>query len=257
MSRRNQPYLPLYVQDFLTDEKLIECSASATGIYARLMCIMHKSNPYGTILLKQKDKQTENICLNFALKLAKQMPYEIEEIQAGLAELISEEVIILNENKIYQKRMVHDEALSLKRSEAGKKGGKKTQKFAKAKVKANTEDENEYENEDDKILKKEEKFKSEVYEFLDEYPEALLKEFISYWTEPNKSKTKLRYELEKTWDLGRRLNNWASRSKEFVKKVPEKQTFKSKNFEEIIQDKGGSGQMPESLRKLAEKKKFK
>lgn len=138
MSRRNQPYLPLYVQDFLTDEKLIECSASATGIYARLLCIMHKSDPYGTILLKQKDKQTESTCLNFASKLSKQMPYKIEEIEAGLNELISEGVLVLEEDKIYQKRMIRDNYISLKRSEAGKRGGEKTQ-FAKAKFEASAE----------------------------------------------------------------------------------------------------------------------
>lgn len=103
--------------------------------------------------------------------------------------------------------------------------------------------------------KKEEKFKSEVYEFLDQYPDSLLKEFISYWTEPNKSRTKLRYELEKTWDCSRRLATWARNSKDFKK--PDKQVFRSSNFEKAIQDQGGSGQMPESLRKLAEKKKIK
>ena len=71
MALRDQPYLPLYVQDFLTDEKLIECSASATGVYIRVMCIMHKSDPYGMILLKQKDKQTSSTIQNFALKLIK------------------------------------------------------------------------------------------------------------------------------------------------------------------------------------------
>ncbi len=34
--------------------------------------------------------------------------------------------------------------------------------------------------------------------------------FIDYWTEPNKSKTKLRFELEKTWDLSRRIKRWSS-----------------------------------------------
>ena len=43
MALREQPYLPLYVQDFLTDEKLNECSAESTGVYIRLMCIMDKA----------------------------------------------------------------------------------------------------------------------------------------------------------------------------------------------------------------------
>ncbi len=142
MALRDQPYLPLYVQDFLTDEKLIECSASATGIYIRLMCVMHKSEPYGMILLKQKDKQSENICLNFAYKLARHLPYSIDEISAGIDELVNEGVLIIENNKLIQKRMVRDNEISDKRAMAGKIGGIKTQKFAKAKVKANSENEN-------------------------------------------------------------------------------------------------------------------
>lgn len=41
------------------------------------------------------------------------------------------------------------------------------------------------------------------------YPQPLLEEFVSYWTEPNRSKTKMRFELQKTWDLSRRLSTWA------------------------------------------------
>ena len=43
-------------------------------------------------------------------------------------------------------------------------------------------------------------------------------EFIDYWTEPNRSKTKLRYELEKTFDIARRLKTWAKRQKQYNKK---------------------------------------
>lgn len=154
MSLRNQPYIPLYVQDFLTDEKLMECSASATGIYIRLMCILHKSDEYGIILLKQKDKQKESTCLNFAYKLAKFMPYTVDEILAGLTELKNEGVIEIDDDKLTQKRMIKDNAISEARALAGYKGGKKTQ-FAKAKPKANgkakgeanSEYEIEYENE--------------------------------------------------------------------------------------------------------------
>jgi uncharacterized protein YdaU (DUF1376 family) len=154
MALRDQPYLPLYVQDFLTDERLIECSASATGVYIRLMCIMHKSEEYGVILLKQKDKQTDNQIKNFALKLAKYFPYKFDEIFSALSELIHEGVINVEDDRLTQKRMVKDNYISIERSKSGSKGGKKTQ-FAKAKTKANvkakseanTEYEIEYENE--------------------------------------------------------------------------------------------------------------
>lgn len=160
MALRDQPYLPLYVQDFLTDEKLAECSAQSTGVYIRLMCLMHKSSQYGCILLKQKDKQNENTIQNFAVKLARQMPYTVDVIAAALEELLEEEVIQIDGDVLSQKRMVKDAKLSDTRAAAGKKGKKSDQKsepeefagkfaddFAGAKSQANTENEIEYENE--------------------------------------------------------------------------------------------------------------
>lgn len=147
MALRDQPYLPLYVQDFLTDEKLMECSASATGIYIRIMCIMHKSNEYGTILLRQKDKQNEQQILNFARKLLKHLPHSQEEIISGITELINEGVLQIENDKLFQKRMVRDNEISIKRAKSGSKGG-----FAKAKSIANVlannlpNAENEYED---------------------------------------------------------------------------------------------------------------
>jgi uncharacterized protein YdaU (DUF1376 family) len=151
MALRNQPYIPLYVQDFLTDEKLMECSASATGIYIRLMCVMHKSETYGTILLKQKDKQNEKQILNFAYKVAKFLPYDLPTIVSGIEELLSENVIQIDGDLMIQKRMYKDGIISDKRASAGSNGGKKTAKklkdFATAKPEANTQANSEYENE--------------------------------------------------------------------------------------------------------------
>lgn len=146
MSLRNQPYMPLYVQDFLTDEKLAECSAEATGVYIRLLCIMHKSKEYGTILLQQKYWQTDKQIENFAKKLAKHMPYEIKVIHRALHELIEETVIEVKECKLLQKRMIRDNEISELRSSAGKKGAF-AKHFAKANVLANSESEYEDENE--------------------------------------------------------------------------------------------------------------
>jgi hypothetical protein len=153
MALRDQPYLPLYVQDFLTDEKLMECSASATGIYIRLICIMHKSNEYGVILLKQKDKQTDNQIKNFALKLAKYLPYSTDEIMAGLSELLNEGVLQNGGDKLSQKRMVKDNEISLVRSDAGKKGYlAKAKGVAKPQAKPENENEDEDVNEDKIII---------------------------------------------------------------------------------------------------------
>lgn len=148
MSLRNQPYLPLYVQDYLTDEKLNLCSLATQGVYIKIMCIFHKSETYGGILLKQKDKQKENICLNFAYKLAKLLPINLADIESALNELLDEKVLLIEDDFLFQKRMLKDGKLSETRALIGKEGGKKTQEkyknFAKAKNKANTE--YEYEN---------------------------------------------------------------------------------------------------------------
>lgn len=123
MSRKDKPYMPLYIQDFLTDEKLMECSASATGVYIRVMCIMHKSEEYGTILLKQKDKQKPKQIENFASKLAKHLPYDLLTVLAGLDELITEGCLYIDGDKLIQKRMFNDGKLSETRSESGHLGG--------------------------------------------------------------------------------------------------------------------------------------
>ena len=112
MALRNQPYLPLYVQDFLSDEKLNECSAESTGVYIRLMCLLHKSETYGSILLRQKDKQNENKITDFAVKLSRQMPYTVDVIKRSLEELLEENVIQLNGDSLSQRRMVKDGKLS-------------------------------------------------------------------------------------------------------------------------------------------------
>jgi len=61
------------------------------------------------------------------------------------------------------------------------------------------------------------KFASTLQPFLPKYGKDLLNNFYRYWTEPNKSNTKFRQELEKTWDLERRLETWVNNEKEFNK----------------------------------------
>ena len=39
----------------------------------------------------------------------------------------------------------------------------------------------------------------------------MLDKFVNYWTEKNKSGTKMRYELEKTFEISKRLATWSAR----------------------------------------------
>ena len=133
MALRDQPYLPLYVQDVLTDEKLIECSAQSHGVYFLLLCLLHKQEKYGLICLKEKYKQIQSKTEAFASMLAKQMPFEQKQIQNCLDELLHEKVITIDGFELYQKRMVKDGELSIMRTEAGKMGGSSvTKQYGKA-----------------------------------------------------------------------------------------------------------------------------
>ena len=53
--------------------------------------------------------------------------------------------------------------------------------------------------------------------FLSNLSTELCIEFSDYWTEPNKSNTKMRFELQKTFCIKRRLKTWVKRSKQFNK----------------------------------------
>ena len=63
----------------------------------------------------------------------------------------------------------------------------------------------------DRFEEKDEKFREECSRYIGEFPEDMVKKFISYWSEPNKSRTKMRWEMETTWETHRRMCNWANR----------------------------------------------
>ena len=176
---RKLPYLPLYVQDFTGDERLTGCSPAAVGVYIFLLCFLHKSETYGKLVLRPKDRlteteiselkkliesktesKTESKIIPFAKRLQRNMPFELHEIATGLSELAEERVITIDGEELYQRRMVKDGEISEKRSINGTLGGRPTKAYepskskTKSKVesknesknKANTEYENEYEN---------------------------------------------------------------------------------------------------------------
>lgn len=80
------------------------------------------------------------------------------------------------------------------------------------------------------------KFASALKPFIDKFGKTMLNDFYRYWTEPNKSNTKFRYELEKTWDLERRLDTWAKKDSTFTKGANFQQkpdTLKNINIDDI------------------------
>jgi hypothetical protein len=76
-------------------------------------------------------------------------------------------------------------------------------------------------------------FKKEIAAF-ENYPIEMLTAFFNYWSEPNKSKTKMRFELQKTFDIKRRLDTWASRDNDVTSKPPS-YAPKYKTYDEMCQ----------------------
>lgn len=50
--------------------------------------------------------------------------------------------------------------------------------------------------------------------YVSQYSAEMLRSFYDYWSEPNRSRTKMRMELEKTWSLSMRLATWHKRDEE-------------------------------------------
>ena len=76
--------------------------------------------------------------------------------------------------------------------------------------------------------KRKKEFYDECAKLVKTYDPEMIRAFFDYWTEPNKSKTKMRYELENTWDLPRRLKTWENRDFKFNNK--NKNETKSKEY---------------------------
>ena len=69
------------------------------------------------------------------------------------------------------------------------------------------------------LTEKKQKFYEECKPFIEKYPKEMLRKFYNYWVEMNKSGTKLRFELERTFEISRRLVTWANNDKDFKKTI--------------------------------------
>ena len=78
-------------------------------------------------------------------------------------------------------------------------------------------------NNNNNISNRRNEFVFEVLSF--DYDESILNGFVDYWTEPNKSKSKMKFELEKTWETKRRLKTWVANQKKWDKPKSNKKTM--------------------------------
>ena len=66
---------------------------------------------------------------------------------------------------------------------------------------------------DMELEKDKEKFVAEVLQFKTPSNADHIRNFVSYWTELNKDRTKMKFQLERTWETRKRLQKWIQNSK--------------------------------------------
>ncbi len=68
------------------------------------------------------------------------------------------------------------------------------------------------------LEKRRKDFISSLETHVERYGREMVDQFADYWTEPNRSCTKMRFELQKTWNTAMRLATWARNDKLFNQK---------------------------------------
>ena len=68
------------------------------------------------------------------------------------------------------------------------------------------------------LKERKEDFYNSLIPFVTQYGKYMIRAFFDYWSEFNKSNTKMRYELERTWEVGKRLRACASKENQFYSK---------------------------------------
>lgn len=207
------PYFKFEPAEYLTKD-ISFCSLSAQGLFINICSYYWQRN-----------------CKLTKEQLLKRLNHETE-----LNELIQEGVIDLIENNIFIKFLDNQlnevENKSKTNSINGGKGGrpKKNPIETETKPKQNPnesetisetkgirEDKIKLDNNKTSLETRTLAFKDKLVPFKNKYEMDLLKNFFQYWTEPNLSKTKMLFELQKTFDIERRLVTWANRQKNFNK----------------------------------------
>ena len=60
-------------------------------------------------------------------------------------------------------------------------------------------------------LSRKDEFYKSLIPYVDKYPKEMIRAFFDYWSEMNKSETKMRFEKQPTWEVGKRLATWANK----------------------------------------------
>lgn len=81
-------------------------------------------------------------------------------------------------------------------------------------------------------------FAMTLADYQEKYGRPMLQRFFTYWKEPNKGKTKMKWEMQETWDLAGRLRTFEENQERFGHN--KKEVSQSVNVSEIINQQTNS-----------------
>lgn len=113
---KRAPWLKFYISDWRSDPAVRICSLAARGLWFEMLCLMHESEPRGSLRVK-------GIAINDK-QLASLVGATAREASALLAELEAAGVFSRDfDNTIYSRRMRKDEAKAARDKAYGSMGG--------------------------------------------------------------------------------------------------------------------------------------
>ena len=62
---------------------------------------------------------------------------------------------------------------------------------------------------EERLEQRRQRFVDALQPFAARYGQEMITQFAEYWTEPNRSNTRMRFELQRTWNTSLRLARWA------------------------------------------------
>ena len=96
-------------------------------------------------------------------------------------------------------------------------------------------------------LKRRDVFYQSLVPYVERYGKDMIRSFFDYWSELNKSETKMKFETNQTWEVAKRLATWDNREKFNGKSSNSLSTSGAYTAGRTAQDKAASRQSLENL----------
>ena len=231
-------YFPLDV-NFFSDVKIRKiaraCGSQSTSILICLLCNIYKDNGYYILwdedlpfVIADSVGVSEGAVKEVILK-AIQVDFFDKDIYEKYKVLTSHGIQSRFKSAVYKREeieyvveyLVSDVKNSISDGKNCVSDTESTQSKVKVNRKKNKENSTKVEKKKPKdkdaakaaTLSRKDSFYQSLVPFVGQYPKEMVRAFYDYWSELNKSGTKMRYELERTWELPRRLATWANRER--------------------------------------------